>query len=279
MKKEKMRKQKVAKNDFTPEKLPHNRVEVFFDCLKQRYDVWFKLGAVCLLFMIPLFIVEVIKDASYIHLEAGGNATAENIFAFEETFALYNVLPFVIFGIGLSGIMKVIRQLVWGEPIFFWHTFLSGVKQNYITYLFVFLLYGFYRMLIIYVEGLIPINYVNRIPTALSLVVLLPAVMFLLTATTIYKEGMAKLFGNSFKFYIKSAPITLAFVIVLAASICINLIDLKVVKYILMAVFIIFLLPMYLIAWTLHAHSVFDKMVNINLYPDYVDKGVNRTKK
>lgn len=271
-----MRKQRQAATDFTMEKLPHNRVEVFFDCLKQRYDIWFKMGIVLFVFALPILLVVILRDNAYSIMAQNDELTADKILATKETFALINLLPLIIFSVGLAGVMKVVRQLVWGEGIFFFEDFKSGVKQNAIIYIFIFAVYGLVKMLVIYVESLIPVEIVNRIPTAVLAVTLLPIAMFTLTATVIYKDGFLKVFASSVKFYVKNAPITLAFVIILAAAFCVEYIPYVVAKYAVIAVVIIVLLPMYLIAWSLFANSVFDKMVNISLYPEYVDKGVYR---
>ena len=58
----------------------------------------------------------------------------------------------------------------------------------------------------------------------------------------------------------------------------IGFIELFIVKVIVAMVSITIMFPVYLVGWTLYSYSVFDKMVNSTLYPDYVDKGIYRIK-
>lgn len=74
-------------------------------------------------------------------------------------------------------------------------------------------------------------------------------------------------------------PISLIFVFLLVGAFAVNFIDLVIVRYLLILVLTVAALPLYLTAWTLYSHSVFDKMVNSALYPEYVDKGVYRIEK
>ena len=273
-----MRNQKAAKKDFTEESLPHNRVEVFFDIIKQRYDVLLKIGALLLFFSLPFLAVEAIGELTYINMLKEGRTAQEEYFVLRQTISLINLGPIAVFGLGLSGIMKIVRNLVWGEPIFFGKNFFSGVRQNWIIFVFVFLIIGIINILLSYVDGLIQNDFVRAIPTAASIVFFLPIAMYVLSATVVYKDGFLSILKNSIKFFIKSAPVCFLFVLVLVGVFCINLIGLLILRLVLTVVAIVALLPLYLIGWTLYSHSVFDKMVNSTLYPDYVDKGIYRLK-
>ena len=272
-----MKKRKSANRDFTEDSLPHNRVEVFFDVLKQRYDVLLKIGALLLVFLLPTLIVGLIGDVTYLNVLSEGQASEAELAALNQTFTLINVGPIAFFGLGLAGAIKVVRNLVWGEPVFFWKDFFSGIKQNRLIYVFVFLIFALVKLLLSYLNALIPSDLLRALPSAICLVFLAPIGMFELSATVVYKDGFLSLLGNSVKFFVKSAPVCFVFVLVLAGAFLIDYIELFILRCVLKVLAIVLFLPLYILAWTLFSHRVFDKMVNTALYPDYVDKGIYRS--
>ena len=271
-----MKKQKAANRDFTEENLPHNRVEVFFDVLKQRYDVLLKIGAILLAFLLPTLIVGIISDLTYLAVISKGQATEEELAALNQTFALINVGPIAFFGLGLAGAMKVVRNLVWGEPVFFGKDFFSGIKQNRLIYVFVFLVYALVNLLLSYLNAFISDEFLRAIPSAVCLMVLAPIGMFVLSATAVYKDGFLSILKNSVKFFVKTAPVCFVFILVLASAFLIDYIELFVLRCVLKVLIIVLFLPLYLVSWTLYSHKIFDKMVNSTLYPEYVDKNIYR---
>ena len=271
-----MKEQKASKKDFTVENLPHNRVEVFFDVIKQRYDVLLKIGVLLLVFLLPFLMVKLIEQAAYINLISADNASENDIISLQLSVSIVNVGPIVFFGFGLSGVMKIIRNLVWYEPIFFFKDFRSGQRQNKLIYIFVFLIYGLISVLIKYLNGIIENNFLKTIPVGLCLALLLPIGMYILSATVVYKDGFVSLLKSAVVFFIKTVPISFLFVLVLSGAFCVELIDHIIIRYVLIVFVILICLPMYLLAWTLYSHKIFDKMVNYKIYPGYVDKGINR---
>lgn len=271
-----MGKQKVAKNDFTEDNLPHNRVEMFFDIIKQRYDVLLMIGVMMLFFSLPFLAVEAIGEITYINMLKEGITSSEELYALRQTISLINLGPTAVFGFVLSGLMRIVRNLVWGEPIFFRKDFFSGIRQNWIFFVFVFLIIAIIRLLLSYVDGLIQNDFVRAVPTVLCLALLLPVGLYVLSATVVYKDGFLAILKNSLKFFVKSAPVCFLFVFVIVGVFYINYIGLLILRLALSVVAIVAVLPLYLVGWTLYSHSIFDKMVNSTSYPEYVDKGIHR---
>lgn len=271
-----MKKQKAALADFTENNLPHNRWQVFKDIIKQRYDVLLKIGVILFLFLLPYLIITLLGDITY---NAMGEETSREEFAYIDTvISLVNIGPLALLGLGLSGAWKIIRNLVWGEPIFFRENFFSGLRQNRLIFVFVFLILGLVDFLLSYLQVLIPDDLIRTIITALCFVFLIPVAMYLLSAAVLYKDGFWALLKSSVVFFIKTAPISLAFALFFVGIWFIGFIELFIVKVIVAMVSITIMFPVYLVGWTLYSYSVFDKMVNSTLYPDYVDKGIYRIK-
>ena len=55
-------KQKVAKTDFSEQNLPHNRKEVFFDCVKLYWQKLLLLGLIMLACAVPLLTASAVCD-------------------------------------------------------------------------------------------------------------------------------------------------------------------------------------------------------------------------
>lgn len=134
-------KQKVAKTDFSEQNLPHNRKEVFFDCVKLYWQKLLLLGLIMLVCAVPLLTVSAVCDTvqqglsrqledGVIDKVAYNGQTAWLRFAE----ALIDIPCYVIVCVGLSGTVRVTRQMIWAEPLFFANDFADGIKQNWLTF-------------------------------------------------------------------------------------------------------------------------------------------------
>ena len=122
-----------AEYDFTEQGLPSNRVEVFFDSLKLRYGLIMKTGLLLFVFMMPLLAAFFTKDAYIVSIQsllAKGEITEasyEAMYSMVCRIAYLACVPcFMIFSLGLAGALRVFRQLIWGEGIFFIQDFFDG---------------------------------------------------------------------------------------------------------------------------------------------------------
>ena len=278
-----------AEREFTEFDLPHNRKEVFFDRLKTRFDVFFKLGLMLALFFLPMLAVAVYGDIAKVGLSSD-LATEEEFAAaikiFDVTLAVYYIPCLLLVAVGLAGAAKVVRQLIWGEGVFFFADFGSGIKQNYAPFAITFLLGGIVNLFDRFVISLgFEPEFVAYIPLGASVVFLTPIAMFVLSQTTVYVNGYLQLVKNAFKLFIKTLAPSLLFVAMIAlwfvGGWALDLLSsisaaFLIVKYVLAVVGIIFLLPTFLTARLLFDMSVFDKYINKKDYPELVDKGLVR---
>ena len=51
-----------ADKDFTERQLPHNRIDLFFDCIKLRWREFLIIGFMIALSMLPIFVLGVMRD-------------------------------------------------------------------------------------------------------------------------------------------------------------------------------------------------------------------------
>ena len=275
---------KKAKSDFNEENLPSNRKEVFFDCLKIRFTAFLKLGLLLLLFSLPLIVVGLVKDNILYYLEVSylnGEISDEELSSIYLTtniiFYIVEIFGYMIFSIGLAGSLRVIRQLVWGEGLFFGQDFFDGIKLNIKHYL----LYGFMVGLFNFLSRTVLLSNIQyeilkAIPFGMCLTIFLPPLLYSLVESQIYTLKATQEYKNGFILYIKTLPKTLLATIVILLMLLFELITAFIIKYLVIILFIIFLLPIILLGEFLYFISQLDKYINKEQFPTIYDKGIHR---
>lgn len=275
-------KQKVAKTDFSEQNLPHNRKEVFFDCVKLYWQKMLLLGLIMLACAVPLLAVSAVCDTVQQglsrQLEAGvidkvtyNGQTAWLRFAE----ALIDIPCYVIVCVGLSGTVRVTRQMIWAEPLFFANDFADGIKQNWLTFCLCGFLVSLLNVYLAFAEssgGGLP----AYLPLGVVTIVVLPTALWMMAASSVYNIGIGKNITNSFVLYIKTPFVTWLFVALFASVAISGLIGFVALRCIFLAVFIVVLLPVFVMLWQLVCYSYFDKFINKQAYPEIVDKGIWR---
>lgn len=275
-------KQKVAKTDFSEQNLPHNRKEVFFDCVKLYWQKLLLLGLIMLACAVPLLTASAVCDTvqqglsrqladGVIDKVAYNGQTAWLRFAE----ALIDIPCYVIVCVGLSGTVRVTRQMIWAEPLFFANDFADGIKQNWLTFCLCGFLVSLLNVYLAFAEssgGGLP----AYLPLGVVTIVVLPTALWMMAASSVYKIGIGKNITNSFVLYIKTPFVTWLFVALFASVAIPGLIGFVALRCIFLAVFIVVLLPALVMLWQLVCYSYFDKFINKQAYPEIVDKGIWR---
>ena len=275
-------KQKVAKTDFSERNLPHNRKEVFFDCVKLYWQKLLLLGLIMLACAVPLLTVSAVCDTvqqglsrqledGVIDKVAYNGQTAWLRFAE----ALIDIPCYVIVCVGLSGTVRVTRQMIWAEPLFFANDFADGIKQNWLTFCLCGFLVSLLNVYLAFAEssgGGLP----AYLPLGVVTIVVLPTALWMMAASSVYNIGIGKNITNSFVLYIKTPFVTWLFVALFASVAIPGLIGFVALRCIFLAVFIVVLLPAFVMLWQLVSNSYFDKFINSQAYPEIVDKGIWR---
>ena len=275
-------KQKVAKTDFSEQNLPHNRKEVFFDCVKLYWQKLLLLGLIMLACAVPLLTASAVCDTvqqglsrqledGVIDKVAYNGQTAWLRFAE----ALIDIPCYVIVCVGLSGTVRVTRQMIWAEPLFFANDFADGIKQNWLTFCLCGFLVSLLNVYLAFAEssgGGLP----AYLPLGVVTIVVLPTALWMMAASSVYNIGIGKNITNYFVLYIKTPFVTWLFVALFASVAIPGLIGFVALRCIFLAVFIVVLLPAFVMLWQLVSYSYFDKFINKQAYPEIVDKGIWR---
>ncbi|MBO4572537.1 MAG: hypothetical protein J5762_02045 [Clostridia bacterium] len=275
---------KKADHDFEEDKLPSNRKEVFFDALKIRAGTLIRLGLVLLLFAAPLIVAGFIKDSYYYIVQtsyAQGEMTEENysgiIFTIELFYYVAKIICFIVLGLGLSGVLRVIRQIIWGEPVFFWHDIFDGIKMQGARYSIYFFFAGLLNLLgrLVIFFGFNS-EFLKYLPLGLNYVLFLPPLLYALIQSQIYRFRLLDEYKNGFILYFKTIPQTVLVTIIVCLPLLFDLISLLVLKYAVIAIYVVAVLPLLTMGEFLYFMSVLDRYINKERYPEIYDKGVRR---
>ena len=278
---------KKASKDFSVEDLPKTRKEMFKDCLKNRYSNVFKLGLVLLLFSLPLIITMLFKDILISNTYERYN---EGLITIEEAtsisysygliFNLIMVLGFVVLGIGLSGIYRIVRQMVWMEGIIFLNEFKYGIKKNWFSFSILFIVVGLINVLCFFIlKTNISIQFLRVLPIFISLFILMPIGLYLMSEIIVYKNTILGYLKGALILFAKSIPVSLLSILIVSLPIFTYFISFVSIKYLLIVLYILFVYPIFILFFILYSFEQFDKLINIKDYPELVNRGLNISKR
>ena len=274
-----MKKLKKARFDFVESNLPSNRKEVFCDCFKLRFGLLFKLGLLLLVFAIPLLISMFMMDNAVYSLYENSesiNDAGALILQTINIFNLINIPLLVILSLCLAGIFRIIRQLVWGEPIFFASDFIEGIKLNGKAFAVIFLLVGIVNYFCSFAFYSTFGNVIlSVLPLAIALMFLFPVGLLMLSLQNTYNISVKSSFVNSLLLFIKEFPKIILCSLIMSIPFVLLFVS-SLVRYLIIILVLIFIAPLLIMGLYLFACYLFDKHINVKNYPDYVDKGIVR---
>ena len=124
-----------APKDFHQNMLPQTRKALFFDVLKLQWSKLLSLGFILLVSALPLLGLWIYQDISMIYLADQADVPSEQIIgemvSLQNTNALLSIPAILLLFVGLSAIMRPLRQLAWGENLVLSYDLGVGLKQNF----------------------------------------------------------------------------------------------------------------------------------------------------
>ena len=295
-----MFKKKVAETDFNKSLLPHNRKEQFSFIFKNRKRELFYIGLLLFIFIIPIIVgfgfYNVLINILYNdYKSASVGLTGDDLIKAYETyrtsyvmytdiFSLAMIGGLIVFGIGVSGVIYLIRNLYWGELFFFKESFFKGIKQNALMVCLIFAIYGVINWLCIHIFVLDINEWLKVIPVIAQYVFILPLAVLMIYLCTIYKEHYFTLLRIALIIFLKHLPtmslfslMVLYFYSLLILPNVINYFSIAIIYPIFM-VLIILIEPLALGAYFVTLSRFLDNMINQKNYPELVDKGLYKDK-
>lgn len=267
-----------SKVDYSKAMLPRTRKAQFGDCFKMNYVVILKCGLMLLLFFSPLIALSLFADIFYVSLiENSTEAVDETKLLFHYLFNVGLILMSLFAVIGITGVVRILRNLIWGEGIFFKDDFNQGVKQNAGKNIAFAAIFSLFYTLSYFIYSLTPDSIISYLPILIFLLIFLPIYFWIIFLNNTYESKFFQLLKNGFYFYVKTIGWSILGVIMTIVLIALIFIpfNLIYIKYIVLVLFIIFLYPIIILIMTLYTTSKFDDYINKDNYLDYYHRGLN----
>ena len=259
--------------------LPHNRKELFFDLLRYRKMALFNLSCFVFMFFIPLAV-----DLFFFNfLESVAITNEQYDYLFSLIFySMLIMLPCMIIGfIGLVGGFYVAKKMVWQEGTMIAVDFFQGIKENWKHAVMNGLVFGVMLFGLVVGGSYLLINFkISPIWSGVGIGALI--LVFMAFGMVIALNNTQDVYYvNTFGVTLKNSfcllgllhwRILVIFILstgVVVTLACFNLITLAIGLF-LFAV----LNSLVIILYTLVAHSGFDRFINQEHYPDFVNKGL-----
>lgn len=276
-----MRRIRAAKEDFNEFALPSSRRAQFADCYKERFWLMAKIAFFTTLFALPVIIVMLFRDYQVSRALSGISpedleARAAVIAQGKMIFGPILILAYSLFFFLFAGLVQVMKQLIWGEPIFFWNDFKDGMK----SFGFAFAGIAFALSLGDFTINMLTSSLANDILTGVLLLLLFPIGLWSGAQAVFYKTTIAGRFVNALKFTIRTFPLTMLLTIALVGPFYLvsKFIPQFLVAYLVILLITFFLVTPVFLGFLLCAAHYFDRFVNKEMYPLYYRKGLSPEK-
>ena len=268
-------KRKPRSVDFTAEGLPSSRPALFWDILKNEHRKLFGAALLLALFSLPFVALHIFTDFELLMLQKDDVS---------ETWPYYiflAILPIsaAIYGIGLGGILRIIRRLCYLEPVFFWEDFKLGIKQNAKQCVFFCFFIGVsfsicYLGRISHSEDIL-----WNIPFGIFALIAFPCLLFSFVPMATYSNSFMQNLSLSSRLYLKAFLTNIIPLALFLSPLFLEFIPDLAVKYIVFLLFSILIWPLLLLGFFLYQTFLLDKYINKEKFPALYDRGIHRKKK
>lgn len=270
---------KPAPPAITPAKLPKTRWQMFWDVIKNNFSLIVNVSLLCLLFALPLITVYALTYLTTTSVLGSQNAVSK-IFSTIFYASIVAIPCYSVWFLGLNGAFAVMKKRVWNQGCVVRSTFWTAIKNGKVALMGA--ITGFIVALATIGSAYLLIYGTNTTQQALGISIC--AILVLLFATTsayflagsnLYELSFADLFRNSFAFTWMALLRNLALNVIFVALPIFLVVLHPISAFIALFVIVLFTQGISACAWTLLAHSLFDKYINSQYYPDYVNKGLD----
>lgn len=275
------KKVQFSSTDYQYSSLPTTRKEAFKDVYRNNFKTILLSGLMLLLFSIPLIAFLVVMDIGKLGMtpeKFDEEKLRSVLLVWDLIVNSGSVVLLYVVTVGLMGIMRVLKLLVWQEGIDFLYDFKVGIKENFkhvsLLYLIFGLIYlGTYSIYIFLLNFIIGIWLI-----LLFIMIFVSLGIWALYVINIYQTNLGNYLKNAIFFYSKMMPLTLLFVVLIVfpfflVFVPINAITIM-IKFPIILVMLIFYYPFLIIVGYLYSLSKLDEYINKDNYPEIYRKGL-----
>ena len=277
---------KKAKVDWTAEMLPRNRKELFFDIFKLHFFNFIYYGFFLLLLSFPMHALSLVNDLYESNMlssitEATTKEELKSIYTsivlFKNSSLIINIPLFCLFGVLLSGFMRVVRQYSYLENVSFWHDYFVGLKQNWKQYFWLSLCVGtFYTVIMTGINNnslVAESNILFVIFVGLTLIFAVPILAITSIVIPTYSNSFIVNIKVAISLFLKN-PFKVLGVIILSSLIYIPYIIPDFYTHLFGRIIATILTPFIILIFYLVCLNMFDKTINTRQFPEFVGKGL-----
>lgn len=280
-----MKKDNNHKKDYSKEDLPKTRTEQFWRLLKDNFFTIFKLGLLLLVAVFPLIVAVVMKNINLSYIDKNETMSEiekiHDIASINVIFAAIFVPCIMFFFLELSGILKILRRLIWDEPLFFKDDFFLGIKESagqFLLFGFLIGIVNFFSILTYYtVEGWL--KYLSYVMFGVSFAIFIPIILVAAYISSIYKNKVSISLSVSLKLFFRRGIFTILVLVVLYSVYFLSFIPMSMIVYLaIIFALIIILFPIWVLISYINCIKNLDDYVNVYYYPDkaYLGLYVNK---
>ena len=280
------KKQAFAASDYTINMLPQNRKEIFRDVVQLHWKKLLLLGAVFLLFYIPILIVKLGYDTYTARIysilptlsDADQYAAISSVILVDILRSVILIPLLILLSVALSGITRTIRQYAWEENVHIPTDFAKGIRANFrhtaslaaLSGLIYTLCLSVYYTANSYASD--TLSTLSLLPIAISLLFILPIFAIGLTMIPVYSNRLFANLKNAWFVYTRHCLKSLGFLL-LCLLIWVPSLLPNIYCHIFGSMGAALLTPFALLAWTLFCYDCFDKSLNPLVCPELIGKG------
>ncbi len=254
-------------------RLPRSRKELFGYILKWRFTHLLAVGILLLVFLLPFLALLTYYDIYASVISQSGNDVSDKIVALKLQTSLLEIIACMVLFFGLGGIFYLLRQLSWGEPASVLAGWWRGAKQNGKRFVLIGICVGVLNGINVFAEVLLH-GFVRYIPSALFVVFVLPVLLYVVVLDVVYDKKIGNLLSSAVTMYFKTVPITLLFAVLVVVPKFLLLVPKFTIRYAILSIWIVVVMPVLLCGWTFYAMHNFDKFINSRHYPEIYNKGI-----
>lgn len=277
-----MRKEKIRSTDFTVSELPKTRWEQFKDLFKHQFLNMVKISTLQAVFNMPLIVWSILY---FLYL---GSVEKESVFTIIVYGGVLLAPSILISNIGLTGSFYCMKKLAYGDGLFAASSFFVGMKEEWKKGVFT----GFLLGIICggaligcsFLYGYVNANgWVIGLGITLLLLLVFIAVMvnyYSLAQSAVYSNPVGVVVKNAFLMSLMRFPKHLLLLLVHPGIFVLGVVGSYLIPYAgqfisyAFLLLFVFLSSFGILAWMLFILTSFDKFINKENYPEYVNKGL-----
>ncbi len=263
--------------------LPSNRWQLGWDIFKTNFTKILLLNLILLLFAVPIIAIilfrslnvsvmaDTVPFASFFTYPYVGSLSGyiESIqIRADLQSTVFLPLAAIILAVGLSGVLYILRNMVWTEGVFVGSDFWRGVKNNFLVITGTLVLYSVLLVLgifsldfsqyLIAMGNSVVLMTITKVVTYITLGFLTIMMMHMLTMAVTYQLSFFKLIRNAFVLTVSLLPFNIFF----ALFALVNVLLYMIIPMLGILVFIFIGISGGLLVWTVYSHWIYDKYIN-----------------